>query len=64
MVRDVSRVAASCQGKERFSAPSLAVKVNRKRAAVGKKCKVYRCEACGGWHLGRGLDAIPKGRKG
>jgi len=46
---------AQCTGKARYESPVTARQVQaRSGKRSGKRPKVYRCEFCGGWHLGRG----------
>lgn len=42
-----------CVGKHRFSSRALAVEIAGKQSER-RKCKSepYKCEACGGWHIG------------
>lgn len=40
----------SCAGKARFGSPSLAVEVAARRKDVN--LATYRCDFCGGWHIG------------
>jgi len=42
---------AQCEGKQRFASPKFAWRVGRRRKAPARD--TYRCEFCGGWHLGR-----------
>lgn len=44
--------AAQCVGKERFASAKLAHEVVKRRRFVGKINVAYRCQFCGGWHLG------------
>ena len=41
---------AQCDGKKRFTSPKLAWRVGRRKKAPTRD--TYRCEFCGGWHLG------------
>ena len=45
--------AAACDGKIGYETRSEAVAVARRMARQGSKgAKVYRCRACGAWHVG------------
>lgn len=52
---------SSCVGKEAFSSPQLANKVQRRRARLGRTYKrkqhVYHCKACGKFHIGTGTKS-------
>lgn len=53
---------AMCQGKARFTNPGLAHTVSgrrskRQRPQQRKIGDVYRCDVCGGWHIGRRSSA-------
>lgn len=56
---------ASCRGKERYASAQLAAAVLRRRkrkrhnAALG----TYRCQHCGGWHIGSPLNSTWRKRK-
>lgn len=49
-------IASVCLGKESFSTPQLANKVQRRRAkhrgTYKVKQRVYRCKTCGNFHIG------------
>ncbi len=42
---------AQCKGKQRLPSPQLAWRIARRRKSRTRD--TYRCEFCGGWHLGR-----------
>lgn len=49
-------VAAGCIGKQRYDGPfaaARALKAIKKRRGVDRKAAVYRCQHCGGYHIGR-----------
>lgn len=52
---------SSCAGKEAFDTPALAWKIHLRRKM--QNTKVYRCNFCGKWHLGRPSGPRSKGRK-
>lgn len=45
--------AAVCAGKDAFHSPAAAHLVAANHRRRGKKVEVYRCPACGQWHIGR-----------
>ncbi len=52
---DELRRQSSCEGKERFATLELARRVARRHGGFGKtrrKRQAYRCDFCGGWHVG------------
>lgn len=65
-------VAYWCEGKMRFATRTLldkALKARRKHAEV--PLHAYRCNVCGGWHIGqasgkttKAVKAIKRARKG
>lgn len=40
-----------CAGKIRYPTRKFAVESRREQRAKGRHLHVYRCGACGGWHL-------------
>ncbi len=47
--------AASCTGKERFETRDMAGHVLKRMGMArrnGRHMGVYRCQYCGGWHIG------------
>lgn len=42
---------ARCEGKQRFQSPQIAWRIGHRKKAPARD--TYRCEFCGGWHLGR-----------
>jgi len=42
---------AGCTGKHRFVSPALARRVLYRNSDPGKR-ETYRCDFCGGWHIG------------
>lgn len=55
---------AACVGKVAFETASLAQRVARRRARskAQAKGKVYRCQHCGKWHLGRPSAKVSNNR--
>lgn len=48
-------VKTQCFGKHRFEDGGLAKKVARQSAKRKEsKASAYRCNTCGGWHIGNG----------
>jgi len=43
-------VTGDCEGKVRFNSALLAAKVVQRHREDRRKA--YRCDVCGGWHLG------------
>ena len=41
-----------CDGKERFGSANLAHRVAKRRTERERPSSVYRCNVCGGWHIG------------
>ena len=46
-----------CLGKHRYATPSLASQVAA-RGHSDNPVEVYRCRACGGWHIGSALRVV------
>jgi hypothetical protein len=46
----MSRLSNDCAGKVRFDSALLAAKVVQRHREDRRKA--YRCDVCGGWHLG------------
>jgi len=51
----MSSEVAGCIGKERFETRDQAERVRKRMArnhSHGRHVGVYRCDYCGGWHIG------------
>lgn len=51
-----------CLGKVRFESARLASEIAKARHVHGRR-EAYRCDSCGGWHLGQAARHIHKNRK-
>jgi len=49
---------AACAGKQRFDTPAMANHAMRAIRNKDGKHGVFKCEFCGGWHVGSGI--VPK----
>lgn len=59
----LARQATSCEGKHRFTNGQIAHKVAaEQRRRRDTRSEAYRCEFCGGWHVG--VSVIPKKQRG
>lgn len=52
-------IAAMCEGKQRFDSAHIAHKAAKRRRKAGVVREVYRCRACGGFHIGKPLERRP-----
>lgn len=50
---DVLSTHPLCVGKQVYETRSHAAKVVRSMRRFGKTTEVYKCHACGDWHVGR-----------
>jgi hypothetical protein len=63
LTNDEARKLCGCEGKARFDSAPLAQKVAKRRTERGKVGHAYRCEFCGGWHIGLRHAAARRGAR-
>lgn len=63
-MRRENPVEAQCEGKHRFPSGLEAGRVVRRsnRARGGPRRQAYRCNVCGGWHIGSTVGKIMRDR--